>query len=144
METIKGVYAALKKANIDNVTTGNIINGLQGLRFAVGQIDSMLVRGYNPDASQLAGQVIAAKRQNPQAKISLAGHSFGGLVVEEALAILQQAGITDVAGFGIATPDLGVGFNQQNYQSFFGEKDYVGQDMAVQVMRPDLLPEPQH
>ena len=136
METVKKVFDFLKQIGVSNGNIGTIINGLQTAKFSASQVNHSLVRGYNPDAAQLAGQVMKARKQNPDAKISLAGHSFGGMVVEEALAILKEAGIEDIQGYGIGTPDVGTGFGLKNYKSYLGKTDYVNKDMGVQLLRP--------
>lgn len=90
-------------------------------------LKNAFIKGKNPDAVKLAAQVIASRRENPDADIRLIGHSAGGSVVEEAIAILEKAGIKDVQGSGVGTPDLGVGYKAKNYQSIVGKDDEVNQ-----------------
>ena len=66
-------------------------------------LQNLLIRGYNPDAVKMASQVISAKQKNPKIKILLEGGSQGGFIVEEAIQILKEVGITDVKGVGICS-----------------------------------------
>ncbi|BBG57832.1 tape measure domain protein [uncultured phage] len=97
-------------------------------------LQNYLIRGYNPDAVKLASKVIAAKKQDPTAKIQLIGESLGGTIVEEAIAILEKTGITDVKGIGTGTPDIGIGFDQKNYQGFLGKNDKVRKSLLLQFL----------
>lgn len=66
----------------------------------------LAMRGYNPDSIRLAAQVATHKQMNPEADISLMGHSAGGLINQEAAAILKELGIiVNTLSFG--TPSVG-------------------------------------
>lgn len=111
----------------------NIFKFLQGIGR---DLESNLIKGYNPDAINLAAKIIAAKKKNPKANITIEGYSHGGYLVEEALEILKNAGITDVTGRGIGTPDLGIGFDNKNYKSYLGKTDKRAQDLIAQFFLP--------
>jgi tape measure domain-containing protein len=103
----------------------------RSVKLGVTQLNQGLIRGYNNDAVKLASKVIAAKRKNPNAKIKLAGYSDGGRIVDEAIAILENAGINDVTGVGIGTPEIGTSIAKKNYQGFLGEKDLVRKNFPM-------------
>ena len=69
-------------------------------------IADLAAKGYNEDSVKLASEVAAYKRVNPDAKVSLAGHSAGGLIAQEAAAILEEMGITDIKTLTLGTPNL--------------------------------------
>jgi hypothetical protein len=96
-------------------------------------IQNSLIRGRNPDAVKLAAQVIAAQRENPDADIRMIGHSAGGTVVEEAAAILEKAGIKDVGGVGVGTPDLGIGYKTKQYKSVIGKDDHIANSFLAHI-----------
>ena len=92
------------------------------------------ILGYNPDAIAMAGKAIAYRKQFPDKPINLTGYSGGGNIASEALAILKQAGITNIKGLGVGSPQSGILFDQ--------DKDYtnmVGTDDPIRFPTLDLL-----
>ena len=53
-------------------------------------------KGYNDDSLTLAAQVMQVRRDNPNTKIVLSGHSAGTVITNNTQMILEKAGITDV------------------------------------------------
>ncbi len=84
-----------------------------------------LEKGYNPDSVKMAAEAMAYRKKYPDKPIQLAGTSGGSYIVEEAIAILERAGITNVKGLGLTAPvnNLMTTASQKNYQSLVGEFD---------------------
>ncbi|MFM6807388.1 MAG: hypothetical protein ACKPKQ_07485 [Dolichospermum sp.] len=84
-----------------------------------------LEKGYNPDSVKMAAEAMAYRKKYPDKPIQLAGTSGGSYVVEEAIAILERAGIKNVKGLGLTAPinNLMTTASQKNYKSLVGEFD---------------------
>ncbi|MFM6725780.1 MAG: hypothetical protein ACKPJF_15260, partial [Dolichospermum sp.] len=82
-------------------------------------------KGYNPDSVKMAAEAMAYRQKYPDKPIQLAGTSGGSYVVEEAIAILERAGIKNVKGVGLTAPinNLMTTASQQNFKSLVGEFD---------------------
>ncbi|MFM6434761.1 MAG: hypothetical protein ACKPGW_06240, partial [Microcystis panniformis] len=82
-------------------------------------------KGYNPDSVKMAAEAMAYRQKYPDKPIQLAGTSGGSYVVEEAIAILERAGIKNVKGLGLTAPinNLMTTASQQNFKSLVGEFD---------------------
>lgn len=133
IEELKKNNFDFQKANISQISRDALTGLFQG-NIAVNQIKNW-GRGYNPDAVKLAAKVADARRKNPNAPIDLVGYSGGGYTVEEALAILQEMGITDVKGQGVGTPDLGTGYKKNpNYKRVMGSTDVFARNPFAQLM----------
>ena len=84
------------------------------------------IKGTNQDSIKLAAKIIATKKENEDALITLVGHCGGGSMIEEALAIVDAAGYgKNVSGIGIGSPSLGLDLDQKNYSRFVGESDEI-------------------
>lgn len=90
------------------------------------RLEAAIVKGYNPDAIEIAAKAVAAKMKNPDIEINLVGYSEGGRVVEEAIRILKEIGI-EAKGTGVGTPELGyeLGLSQKEFEAFLGQSDLV-------------------
>ncbi|MEG3437702.1 tape measure protein [Pannus brasiliensis CCIBt3594] len=85
------------------------------------------IRGYSPDAIEMAAQALAALEKNPEIKIKLVGESGGGFVAEEATALLNILGYGDrVQGLGIGTPELIGGLGLKNFNKLLSPDDPLG------------------
>lgn len=71
-------------------------------------IRTVVKDGRNPDAVELAGQMIAYNKANPTKPINLIGHSAGGLINQEAANIASKAGVKNIRVVNIGTPYFGV------------------------------------
>lgn len=117
--------------NTENPNTGTNIPLSDPLRFASDAIlnkyiKNEVIKGQNQDAINLAAKVIAARRNNPEAKINLVGHSAGADIVQQAIAILEKGGYADnVQGIGVGGIDIGTGFDVKNFTNIAGDNDYV-------------------
>ena len=82
-------------------------------------------KGYNPDSVKMAAEAMAYRKKYPDKPIQLAGTSGGSYVVEEAIAILERAGIKNVKGLGLTAPvnNLMTTASQANFKSLVGEFD---------------------
>jgi len=69
-------------------------------------VELNITKGFNQDAIDMAAKAMAVRRENPDIPINLVGHSAGGMVVEEALAILKEAGVSNVRGTALGSPQL--------------------------------------
>jgi tape measure domain-containing protein len=93
----------------------------------LGSVARPNIRGYSPDAIEMAAQAMAALQKNPEIKIRLVGESGGGFVAEEATALLNLLGYKDrVVGVGIGTPDLIGGLEQENYRKIISPDEPLG------------------
>ncbi|MFM6247609.1 MAG: hypothetical protein ACKPEQ_00420, partial [Dolichospermum sp.] len=74
---------------------------------------------------KMAAEAMAYRKKYPDKPIQLAGTSGGSYVVEEAIAILERAGIKNVKGLGLTAPvnNLMTTASQKNYKSLVGEFD---------------------
>jgi tape measure domain-containing protein len=117
--------------NTENPHTGTNIPLSDPLRFASDAIlnkyvTNEIVKGQNQDAINLAAKVIAARRENPNARINLLGHSAGADIVQQAIAILEKGGYADnVQGIGVGGINIGTGFDVKNFRNIAGDNDYV-------------------
>lgn len=82
-------------------------------------------KGYNPDSIKMAAEAMAYRKKYPDKPIQLLGTSGGSYIVEEAIAILERAGIKNIKGLGLTAPvnDLMTTANRKNYKSLVGEFD---------------------
>ncbi len=94
-------------------------------------LTNKVLRGYNPDAIALAAKVIAARKKDPNANVSLYGHSGGSDVVEEAIAILEKGGYQGVTGIGAGAVEMGIGYGTKGYKPMLGDKDKVAAGMGM-------------
>jgi tape measure domain-containing protein len=99
-------------------------------------------KGYNDDSIRMATKALSASMMFPDKKITLAGASGGGFVVEEAIAILNQIAkrfpelrkaISNIKGFAIGTPMAGMtatsgGIKGEyaKFQAYIGTLDHIG------------------
>jgi tape measure domain-containing protein len=70
-----------------------------------GNMNRVISEGRNPDAVRLAAEVYATQQKNPDAEISLMGHSAGGLISAEAAEILRELGVA-VKTLTFGTPNV--------------------------------------
>ena len=63
------------------------------------------IKGYNPDAVEMAAQAMAAKLKNPEIQIKFLGESGGSAVAEEAVELLKNVGI-EAQYLGVGGMDL--------------------------------------
>jgi tape measure domain-containing protein len=82
-------------------------------------------KGFNPDAIVMAAQAIAFRNQFPDKPINLLGTSGGSFVVEEAISILERAGVKNVQGVGLTAPMAGLTgtASKENFRSIVGDLD---------------------
>lgn len=116
-------------------------------------------KGFNPDAIKMAASAMAYRKNFPDKPINLLGTSGGSYIVEEALSILQRAGIENVKGVGITAPFLGltatakpgsftanIGDLDPLFVAMFGgrgvadRKSYAYQKTLQELPLPTLLP----
>jgi tape measure domain-containing protein len=81
--------------------------------------------GQNQDAIKMAAQAMAYRERFPEKQINLLGTSGGSYVVEEAIAILERAGVKNIKGAGIAAPFAGLTqtASDENFQAHVGDLD---------------------
>ena len=115
-----------------NLSNGQMVVGADGVERPASEpmpldmlLHTNLEKGYNPDSVKMAAEAIAYRKKYPDKPIQLAGTSGGSYVVEEAIAILERAGITNVKGLGLTAPvnNLMTTASQANYRSLVGEFD---------------------
>ena len=82
-------------------------------------------KGFNPDAIKMAASAMAVQKQVPDKPINLVGTSGGSYVVEEAISILERAGVKGVKGLGVAAPFAGLTgtASPENFQGTIGDLD---------------------
>ena len=83
--------------------------------------------GYNPDATEIAAQVMDLLAKNPKLKVKVGGYSGGGYVMEDVMELLKSQGtdMNRVEVMGIGTPDLPGGIKNRDFKKVLGEKDPV-------------------
>ncbi len=102
---------------------------IQGDSYKPQPIDRLLQvaieKGHNPDSIKMASHAMAYREKYPESPIMLSGTSGGTYVVEEAIAILEKAGLKNIKGLGIAAPLAGLTrtASRKNYQATVGEFD---------------------
>ena len=123
--------------SIQNVASDTTVGSNKFVRF-VGQIvakaiDHNILRGFNPDAVEMAAQGIARQRQTGL-PLNFVGYSAGGYVANEARTIAERAGIQSKA-VGIGTPSLSfakpitsniTGADPSKFRTFVHSDDIVG------------------
>ena len=84
--------------------------------------------GYNPDAAEIAAQVIDLLNRDPNLKVKIGGYSAGGYVAEDVIALLkaQGADTSRVSSVGVGTPELPGGIKNREFTKLLGEKDPIG------------------
>ena len=82
------------------------------------KVAALTTQGFNEDAVNMAAQAAAVKRDNPEIKIRLVGHSAGGFVAEEAQQILKMLGV-ESESIAIGTPNTLGGLRT-------GQKKHIG------------------
>jgi hypothetical protein len=114
-------------------------------------------KGYSEDAIRMATKALSASTTFPDKKVTIAGASGGGFIVEEAIAILNelakrypelQKAISNIKGFAIGTPMANltatsggkkgefakfqayIGTLDQVGKGFFGEPLYAGDNLS--------------
>lgn len=83
------------------------------------------IKGVNPDAVRMAAIALAIEKKHPGKNIQLAGFSGGGYIVEEAIAILETLGKTNIKGVGLGSPLMGLTnrASAENYTALVGKTD---------------------
>ncbi|MEM7756560.1 MAG: peptidoglycan DD-metalloendopeptidase family protein [Cyanobacteria bacterium P01_A01_bin.40] len=83
--------------------------------------------GYNPDAVEIAAQVMDLLKQNPNLNVKVAGYSGGGYVMEDVMELLQSQNVdmSRVQLMGVGTPNLPGGIKNRDFQKVLGAKDPV-------------------
>lgn len=84
--------------------------------------------GVNPDAIDIAAQVIDLQKQNPDLEIQVLGISSGGYIAEDVIALLQEYGGVDMSKINVlasATPELPGGIKNKKLQKILGDNDHI-------------------
>jgi tape measure domain-containing protein len=89
-------------------------------------------QGYNEDAVTLAGKMMAAQQQNPGVDVCALGHCGGGMVVQEAMAILEKANSQGMKGVAAGTANFPVvpSPSDGSFNRILGDEDFVGQSIG--------------
>ena len=107
-----------------DVSTSAEINQLNWGINSLANVAKINLKGFNPDAVQLAAQVVNTLAKNPDIAVDLVGHSAGGFVVEEAQEILNLLGKGDkVKSKTVGTPNVRGGIKSNGTTRVMGEKD---------------------
>ena len=92
---------------------------------ALANLGKINLKGFNPDAVELAAKVINTIAQNPNIEVELLGHSAGGFVVEEAQELLDRLGYKDkIKTQTIGTPKLLGHLDNPNVKKIMGDNDF--------------------
>ena len=92
---------------------------------ALANLAKINLKGFNPDAVELAAKVINTLAANPDIEVDLLGHSAGGFVVEEAQEILSQLGYKDrIKSRVVGTPQMLGGLENPNVDRIMGDNDF--------------------
>ena len=87
------------------------------------------LRGYSPDAIEIAAQALAAHLQNPNIEINILGESGGGYLAEEAVYLLEQLGVPNVSGMGVGNPNFIGGVQAQNFTRILSPEEHLGREV---------------
>ena len=92
---------------------------------ALANLGKINLKGFNPDAVELAAKVINTIAENPNIEVELLGHSAGGFVVEEAQELLDQLGFKDkIKTQTVGTPRLLGHLDNPNVEKLMGDNDF--------------------
>ena len=86
------------------------------------------LRGYSPDAIEIAAQALAAHLRNPEIEIKIIGESGGGYAAEEAVHLLNLLNVPNVSGIGVGNPNLIGGIRARNFTRLLSPDEPVGRE----------------
>ncbi|MFZ9737742.1 MAG: tape measure protein [Prochlorotrichaceae cyanobacterium] len=105
-----------------DITTDAVTNPQMWAAEVAAKVAAITSQGFNEDAVNMAAQAAAVKRDNPEIKIRLIGHSAGGFVAEEAQQILQMMGI-ESESLALGTPNALGGLRAVGQKKYIGVED---------------------
>jgi tape measure domain-containing protein len=92
---------------------------------ALSTLAKINLKGFNPDAVELAAKVVNTLAANPDVEVELMGHSAGGFPVEEAQQILDLLGYAGrVKSKIIGTPRMLGDLDNANTERLMGDNDF--------------------
>ncbi|MEO1521983.1 MAG: hypothetical protein AAFU78_14560, partial [Cyanobacteria bacterium J06633_2] len=88
-------------------------------------INIAIEKGFNPDAISMEATRLAYEKKYPDKKFIFSGTSGGTAAAEEATAIAERGGATNVKGFGATLGLYGLTptASQENFRAFVGDLD---------------------
>ena len=84
-------------------------------------------KGYNPDAVNIAAQIIDLLGKDPNLKVKFGGYSGGGYIAEDVIELLKAKGVdlSRVETLGVGTPQLPAGIKNREFKKVLGDNDPV-------------------
>ncbi len=123
-------YIGARNPFTDVLTADDIRNpnGSETTRKILRVFEQVHELGYNPDAAEIATQVIDLLNKDPNIKVKIGGYSAGGFVGEDVIELLkaQGADLSRVEAIGVGTPELPGGIKNREFAKLLGEKDPIG------------------
>lgn len=98
-------------ANLPPDTPGVLRSSVKTVMATARSLSTSLIRGSNPQAVELAAQVLAYRQKYPAKPINLAGFGAGGMIVNEATEILNAVDkniVKDLRVTNVGTPHFGL------------------------------------